>query len=73
MAKLPEKYYLRKCEIQEYFGFGDHKFHTLVDAGLLEPVHLVKDMDGNPQDKPVYRRSDAVKLKMEEDDEETDG
>lgn len=40
MPELPQKLYLRRGVVRDYFGITDEEFTTLVRAGVFKPHYL---------------------------------
>lgn len=59
MPELPQKSYLRRGEIRDYFGLIDRAMTKLVAAGVLTPCYL------QGKGRAFFRRSEVVQAEKD--------
>jgi hypothetical protein len=50
---------LTRKDVLQALGISKTKLRTLVEAGVLAPVHLVIDETGRPRDRALFKRGDV--------------
>lgn len=46
-------------DVMRMLGIGKHKLRTLVECGVLTPVHYDIGEDGRPKDRAVFKLRDV--------------
>jgi hypothetical protein len=59
MPELPQKLYLRRGVVRDYFGITDEEFTELVRAGVLTPHYL------RGRGRAFYKRAEVLKAEAD--------
>ena len=56
---------MRRGEAMEVLGVGRKKFEAMLECGVLQAIHLVRDGKGYARDRALFRRAQVMGLTLE--------